>query len=157
MDLLESTADSSYASELQKRTADVFSVRNKKDDASLGLSLLESNKTNYPHSVSYKDYMNSAGQKLTFIQSAQNAYLQVDGTLIKSETEELNLNSFKKTTDSGSLLAPVPGKLIEVIFNEGSELKKVKYVILESMKMEFEVKSSKDGIIDKILVKRVPR
>ena len=73
--------------------------------------------------------------------------------LLRALKEEVSLNSFKKSSDSGSLLAPVPGKLIKVIFEEGSEVKKGQTImILESMKMEFEVKSTKDGVIEKVLV-----
>ena len=63
------------------------------------------------------------GQKFYLFRQKQKNVLKhlikIMETIIKSSKEEVSLNSFKKSSDSGSLLAPVPGKLIKVIFEEG--------------------------------------
>lgn len=52
------------------------------------------------------------------------------------------------------LLAPMPGKLIQICVKEGDQVKAgQKLVILESMKMENALVSPKDAIIEKICVK----
>ena len=81
------------------------------------------------------------------------SYLQVDGHILRSNVEELSLNSFQKSTDTGSLLAPVPGKLIKLLCGEGVEVKKGQtLMILESMKMEFGSEVDKRWDDKKILV-----
>ena len=151
------SSSSNFTTDLNTRTAGVFSKRNSLDDSKLGLSLISSETIEEPYQLQYKSYLDKDQKKLDFIQSKSktgiDAYIQVDGLLLHKENKEVSLNSFSKSSDSGSLLAPVPGKLIQVLYTEGSEVKKGQTImILESMKMEFEVKSTKDGIIEKILV-----
>lgn len=56
--------------------------------------------------------------------------------------------------DMHQLLAPMPGKLIQICVKEGDEVKAgQKLVILESMKMENALVAPKDAIIEKICVK----
>lgn len=53
----------------------------------------------------------------------------------------------------GGLVAPVPGKVVSVLTSAGAEVKKDQTLfILESMKMEFEVKASLEGVIADITV-----
>jgi acetyl/propionyl-CoA carboxylase alpha subunit len=52
-----------------------------------------------------------------------------------------------------ALVAPVPGKIIQVACKVGDSVKKgTTLFILESMKMQFEVHAQRDGILDAILV-----
>jgi 3-methylcrotonyl-CoA carboxylase alpha subunit len=53
----------------------------------------------------------------------------------------------------GSIIAPVPGKIIAIVKSRGDVVALGEVVfVLESMKMEFEVKAQQSGIIDEIMV-----
>jgi acetyl/propionyl-CoA carboxylase alpha subunit len=75
-------------------------------------------------------------------------------SLQKTWINESQASAFKKTLDAGSLLAPVPGRVVKIfvkaedLVEEGQTL-----VILESMKMEFEVKSPANARIETLEVK----
>ncbi|ASM39983.1 biotin attachment protein [Campylobacter sp. RM12327] len=65
----------------------------------------------------------------------------------KTETKSKSQNT------SGDILATVPGSVFKILLKEGDEVKAGQTVIiLEAMKMEIEVASPKDGIIDEILI-----
>jgi acetyl/propionyl-CoA carboxylase alpha subunit len=68
--------------------------------------------------------------------------------------QSLGYNSLKsKHTDS--LLAPMPGLVIEVVAKAGDEVKKGDHLIsLEAMKMENILKAAHDGIIKEVKVKK---
>ena len=56
---------------------------------------------------------------------------------------------------AGGLVAPMPGKVIDLKVKVGSKVKKGDtLVILEAMKIEHQVKASKDGKITKVLIKK---
>ena len=55
----------------------------------------------------------------------------------------------------GSLVAPMPGKVIDLKVKKGSKVKSGDtLVILEAMKMEQSIKASKDGVIDEVLISK---
>ena len=57
--------------------------------------------------------------------------------------------------EEGSLVAQFPGKVIQVLVNEGDEVKKGDPLLLvEAMKMEFKVEAPKDSKVEKLLVKK---
>jgi propionyl-CoA carboxylase alpha chain len=57
--------------------------------------------------------------------------------------------------EAGGLIAPMPGKVIDLKVKVGSKVKKGDtLVILEAMKMEHQVKASEDGKVTKLLVKK---
>lgn len=67
------------------------------------------------------------------------------------ENDEINSDN---DVVSNEALAPVPGKVVKVLVQEAQEVEAGTLVaILESMKMEFMVKSPKAGIVKKLLVK----
>lgn len=54
----------------------------------------------------------------------------------------------------GSLVSPMPGKIFKVLKAEGDKIKIGESIlILEAMKMEHTIKSSKDGLLTKIFFK----
>tara|TARA_B100000214_G_scaffold136210_1_gene97041 strand:- start:4358 stop:6280 length:1923 start_codon:yes stop_codon:yes gene_type:complete len=56
---------------------------------------------------------------------------------------------------AGGLIAPMPGKVIDLKVKVGSKVKKGEtLVILEAMKMEHQVKASADGKVTKVLIKK---
>ena len=56
---------------------------------------------------------------------------------------------------AGGLVAPMPGKVIDLKVRVGSKVKKGDtLVILEAMKMEHQVKASEDGKVTKVLIKK---
>jgi len=57
--------------------------------------------------------------------------------------------------ESGGLIAPMPGKVIDLKVKVGSKVKKGDIlVILEAMKMEHQVKASEDGKVSKLLIRK---
>jgi len=57
--------------------------------------------------------------------------------------------------ESGEVVAPMPGLIVGVQVSVGDEVRKGQTVIiLESMKMQNELKASVDGVIDKIVVQQ---
>ena len=55
----------------------------------------------------------------------------------------------------GSLVAPMPGKVIDLKVKKGSKVKSGDtLVILEAMKMEQSIKASKDGVIDEVFISK---
>ena len=55
----------------------------------------------------------------------------------------------------GSLVAPMPGKVIHLKVKKGSKVKSGDtLVILEAMKMEQSIKASKDGVIDEVFISK---
>ncbi|MFK8139490.1 MAG: acetyl-CoA carboxylase biotin carboxyl carrier protein subunit [Bdellovibrionales bacterium] len=55
------------------------------------------------------------------------------------------------TTDSGEVLAPMPGKIIKLVANIGDLVKEGQLVVvMEAMKMEYSLKAPKAGKIDTI-------
>ncbi len=67
----------------------------------------------------------------------------------KTETKSKSQNQ----NSSGDILATVPGSVFKILLKTGDEVKAGQTVIiLEAMKMEIEVTSPKDGIIDEILI-----
>lgn len=56
---------------------------------------------------------------------------------------------------AGGLIAPMPGKVVDLKVKTGSKVKKGDtLVILEAMKMEHQVKAPEDGKITKVLIKK---
>ena len=55
--------------------------------------------------------------------------------------------------DEGGLVAPMPGKVLEVLVSQGDVVKSgAPLMVLEAMKMEMEVASPADGVIESINV-----
>lgn len=68
---------------------------------------------------------------------------------IKNEQKNITQSS----SNSGDILASVPGSVFKILLKVGDSVKAGQTVIvLEAMKMEIEVTSPKDGIIDEILI-----
>jgi len=87
-----------------------------------------------------KSYINIAGENhlIEHVTSVKKSSMEgIDATL----DEDLDV-----------INAPMPGKIVKILVNEGDEVKKGKNaIILEAMKMETHVASPKDGSIKKIL------
>jgi len=87
--------------------------------------------------------------------------LVVDGIPMKLNTNSKFAEIVYKNTggaDSGdsqtSLHSQIPGKVVSISVEEGSNVKKGDVVcVLESMKMQVSVKSHKDGVVKKIKIK----
>ena len=58
-------------------------------------------------------------------------------------------------SETGGLIAPMPGKVIDLKVKVGTKVKKGDtLVILEAMKMEHQVKASEDGKVSKLLIRK---
>jgi biotin carboxyl carrier protein len=64
-----------------------------------------------------------------------------------------NKNKGLDTDSSNILYAPMPGKVVNVLVNEGDEvIKGQPMIIISAMKMESEFKAGKDGLVKEIKV-----
>ena len=64
------------------------------------------------------------------------------------------LSKARGKSDKESIIAPMPGKIIDVLVREGSEIQRGEAVlILEAMKMQNEIHSPVEGIITSVNVK----
>jgi biotin carboxyl carrier protein len=60
-----------------------------------------------------------------------------------------------ETSSSVSIEAPMPGKIIDILVEEGSEVKEGEpIIILEAMKMQNEIASHVTGVVKSITVKK---
>ena len=56
--------------------------------------------------------------------------------------------------DPGNIVSPMPGRVLKINVSEGDEVKKGQVLmVVEAMKMENNILSPKDGVVDKLLVK----
>jgi biotin carboxyl carrier protein len=60
-----------------------------------------------------------------------------------------------ETSSSVSIEAPMPGKIIDILVEEGSEVKEGEpIIILEAMKMQNEIASHVNGVVKSVIVKK---
>jgi biotin carboxyl carrier protein len=79
----------------------------------------------------------------------------VDRTIRVELTDPLALRRGREdeSTDSGSVRAMMPGRIVRLMVSEGTAVKKgASLLILEAMKMENEVLSPRDGVVGRIFV-----
>ena len=54
---------------------------------------------------------------------------------------------------AGGLVAPMPGKVVDLKVKKGSKVKSGEtLVILEAMKMEHSIKAAEDGVVSELLI-----
>ncbi|PKD45022.1 acetyl-CoA carboxylase biotin carboxyl carrier protein subunit [Rhodohalobacter barkolensis] len=90
----------------------------------------------------------------------QTISFSIDGKFVKTvvkDDQELLLErlgfSTEELASAGLLEAPMPGKILELLVNEGDEVEEGQpVVILEAMKMENELKSPTAGTVATIVV-----
>ena len=87
--------------------------------------------------------------------------ISVDGESYNVKVEDERLQELKKLKKGAELveevtiLAPMPGLVIKIEVKKGDKIKAgQELAIIESMKMQNEVKAPKDGIIKQVLVKK---
>ena len=72
-----------------------------------------------------------------------------DPTRLRPKSVLSNRNIMKK-----KIIAPMPGKIVEVLVREGNEIQKGEAVlILEAMKMQNEIYSPVEGVVTEVNVK----
>lgn len=96
------------------------------------------------------------------VQSRQNKYEILFNYISYSFTIETPfslkrkkfLNKGKGKSDKKLIIAPMPGKIIDVLTSEGEEIKSGdSLLILEAMKMQNEIQSTVDGIVTAIHIR----
>jgi biotin carboxyl carrier protein len=75
----------------------------------------------------------------------QDSYwIHLDGRVHVVTAHEIGLSSQKQS--EGSLVAPMPGTIIEILVKEGQRVRKGQdLMVMEAMKMEHKIQSPKDG------------
>jgi biotin carboxyl carrier protein len=115
-----------------------------------------------PEGFSYIVWKNKK-YMLDVIEKKQNRYTIVVNGVWHSFTVETPISLKRKRyleqqvdSSSGvSIEAPMPGKIIDILVEEGSEVKEGEpIIILEAMKMQNEITSHISGIVKSVLVKK---
>lgn len=108
--------------------------------------ILKNNSSNYKNIVFQAIVSKGSNQK--------NTWIKIGGTVIKITKDFSNLDFIQKSIQGdGSIYAPVPGKVFKVNVKSGNTVGVGDVmIVLESMKMEFEIKNEKAGKIGEILV-----
>ncbi|MBK1972367.1 biotin/lipoyl-binding protein [Campylobacter sp. TTU-622] len=76
-----------------------------------------------------------------------------DKDLIVKEKKEVNLNTQNNFNNKQAISSEISGNVFKICIKEGEEVKAgQKIMILEAMKMEMDINSPKDGVIEKIFV-----
>lgn len=115
-----------------------------------------------PHGFSYVLWKNKK-YPLEIIEKNQNKYTVMLNGVWHSFTVETPfslkrkkfLESQEGASSSVTIDAPMPGKIVELLVEEGTDVKAGEPVlILEAMKMQNEISSHVDGVIKKIAIRQ---
>ena len=82
--------------------------------------------------------------------------VEINGESYRFEKVEEGDDRVRGGQDSAyeELSSPMPGKVIKVNIKKGDEVKKgTSLIIVEAMKMENEIRASRDSVVEKIMVK----
>lgn len=131
---------------------DKLKLKGKKVD----IQLIES-----PNGFTYLVYKNIKYQ-VDIIEKNQNKYtviingvwyeFSIETPISYKRRKTLNKNRF--ASKSENITAPMPGKILDIMVEENSEIKEGEPIlILEAMKMQNEIISSVNGIVKKINIK----
>ena len=88
-------------------------------------------------------------------ESENSVYVHINGQAVKLDKVKDDRNSFTKDTvefaSKDEISTPMPGKVVKILVEEGEKVKiKQPLVIVESMKMENEIKSPTDGEVKSV-------
>ncbi len=80
-------------------------------------------------------------------------YLSLNGKSFEMDYVKLQ-RGVKKSHDEGSLISPMPGKILKLMVSPGDQVVAGQaLMVLEAMKMEHTIKSNKNGIVETIAYK----
>lgn len=75
----------------------------------------------------------------------------MDNLSFEDQTGVRKKRSARENTQAGSLLSPMPGKILRLYVESAQKVKKDDpLLVMEAMKMEHTIKSLHDGVVDKI-------
>jgi biotin carboxyl carrier protein len=108
--------------------------------------------------ISDSDFVLIDGSRIRHIYAASHenkVYVHIDGKVISLEHVDSDQKSFSsESLDFGSkdrVTTPMPGKIVKILVREGDRVSlKQPLVIVESMKMENELRSPADGVVKSI-------
>lgn len=82
---------------------------------------------------------------------AKDRNFWIDSLSFEDQTGLKKKRSARENTQAGSLLSPMPGKVLKIYVKEGQAVKKDgPLLVMEAMKMEHTIKSLHDGVVEKI-------
>ena len=83
--------------------------------------------------------------KLAHVIKVQDSYwIHLDGRIHIVNSHEIGYSNQKQS--EGSLVAPMPGTIIEILVKKGQKVRKGQsLMVMEAMKMEHKIQSPKDG------------
>jgi geranyl-CoA carboxylase alpha subunit len=96
----------------------------------------------------------SKRQVLSCIPAPRQIYLSMDGRAFSFRNRVGLVAGMDDAGGSGTVVAPMPGKLLEVFVNEGDSVTKGdRLAVLEAMKMQHEITASVDGVVSEVVRK----
>ncbi len=135
----------------------INSIENKKydflyDDNSFSTTLLNIEESVVEFFVNNQKYISTVSSDYS-----GNYFLSIDGYLFEIKRTDILTNGdglyLNQDDDSGSLFAPMPGKIIKVNVEAGEKVKRgTVLLIVEAMKMENNIVASQDAIVEKVAV-----
>ena len=85
---------------------------------------------------------------ITVHQAGDVIYLMDKGTTHDFEVVSVFSEMEAEMQGPGTVIAPMPGRILEVFAKKGQNVKKdANLVVMEAMKMEYTLKSPRDGVI----------
>eukprot|EP01116_Phalansterium_solitarium_P025754 TRINITY_DN99_c0_g2_i3.p1 TRINITY_DN99_c0_g2~~TRINITY_DN99_c0_g2_i3.p1 ORF type:complete len:551 (-),score=225.71 TRINITY_DN99_c0_g2_i3:361-2013(-) len=98
---------------------------------------------------SLKAYVDDRLYNVTVVLNKNNLNVLYDGV---QHTVGIPVSNYGQSGDAkGSLLAPMPGKIVKVLVEKGQKVEKNQpLVIMEAMKMEHTIRAPADGIVEKV-------
>lgn len=126
------------------------------DNVRLNYSLTELNGSKYILRIENKFYESALWKKNDDVELIQINNTNIDlsiRTTLQEKAYQLLSTSKSNLEQLTIIKSPMPGLVLKILKKEGDNITKGETVmILEAMKMENEIKSSKDGVISEILV-----
>lgn len=82
---------------------------------------------------------------------ARGRHFWIDSLSFEDQTGLKKKRSSRESSQEGSLLSPMPGKILKLYVKEGQNVKEGgPLLVMEAMKMEHTIKSLHDGVVEKI-------
>jgi 3-methylcrotonyl-CoA carboxylase alpha subunit len=82
---------------------------------------------------------------------SKDRHFWIDSLAYEDQTGQKKKRHSRESSQPGSLLSPMPGKILKLYVEQGQSVKQGDpLLVMEAMKMEHTIKSLHDGIIEKV-------
>ena len=155
-EILHFVADSRECETTVRRTEhDAYTVRIGEDDFALSGTTLEWKEVDQGRTTSHAFVANIAGRKFDVRSVAHGSSLTffIEGETYRIASRDVASSEAEDAASAGSILTPMPGKIIEVLVSAGDRVERGQpMVVLEAMKMEHTVCADADAMVEEVSV-----